>query len=378
LEVLMAYNYDPCNLREGGGIRYVHNLVHFLLKKNINLNIFCVELGKQENNKERLNIVNILSKSDSWWRFFINLMFKVPFIEITPSTIIHTHRSYFMLPFIFFCRDNPKVCTLHMKPIEFVKVEYPKYFNIINYFHKYVDSFCLDRIDKLLSISEDVKIAYENRYPQIKGKIRVVKGTGADIDKFKILNKDCIRKTYGLDPSDRIFFFAGRLEKIKNLDFLISSFKLIADERTKLIIAGNGTEKEKLNDLVGDLDLQSNVFFLGAVDPNKMPELYNCADITVLSSFSEASPNVLRESMACGTPFVSADVGDAKNLIISGVTGIIVESYDKKLFADSMIKMIEKVKKDPKLKEKCRKHIIQEFNFDEIGNEIYFVYNEFK
>jgi glycosyltransferase involved in cell wall biosynthesis len=56
------------------------------------------------------------------------------------------------------------------------------------------------------------------------------------------------------------------------------------------------------------------VRFVGAVRHDQLPDWYRAADVTALSSHSEGIPNVLRESLACGTPYVSTDVGGISEL----------------------------------------------------------------
>jgi glycosyltransferase involved in cell wall biosynthesis len=54
------------------------------------------------------------------------------------------------------------------------------------------------------------------------------------------------------------------------------------------------------------------------VPHDALPDWYRAADVTVLSSWSEGLPNVLRESLACGTPFVSTDVGSVREIAVAG------------------------------------------------------------
>jgi glycosyltransferase involved in cell wall biosynthesis len=62
------------------------------------------------------------------------------------------------------------------------------------------------------------------------------------------------------------------------------------------------------------MGLAPNIRFIGTVDSTGLPDWYRAADLTVLSSHSEGIPNVLRESLACGTPYVATRVGGIAEL----------------------------------------------------------------
>ena len=376
----MVYTYDPSKPREGGGIRYVHNLIKYLLKNNTNVTLLGVQLSeKQTFNHLRLNFIPILRGSDIWWIYFIKLMLKVPFLKFSDSAVIHTHRTYFMLPFIVFHRRNPKVCTLHMKPLEFVRVEYPQYSKFINKLHKIVESFCLGRIDILVAVNEDVKKAYEERYPWVRGKIRVVSGSGVDLKKFRPMDKKRIREKYGFNPEDRVILFVGRLEKIKNIDLLIQSFALVVRNipHAKLVIVGRGSERPRLERLVSSLNLKDKVIFMGEINPEKIPEIYNLSDVFALPSYSETGPAVIKEALACGIPVVSTDVGEVRKLIITNDIGKIVEKRDEYVFTEAIINIIDRLRKNSKKISKiCRKIAAQKLNFENIAINIIKIYKE--
>jgi len=263
-----------------------------------------------------------------------------------------------------------------MKPIEFVKIEFAKYYKIINIPHKIIDSFCLRRMDTLIAISEDVKLAYEERYPVLKGKIKKISGTGVEVDRFVILNKNKIRDEFKLSHDDVIILFAGRLEKIKNLSFLIKSFycSLKENQNFKLMIVGEGSERPYLEKLVFELDIEDKVIFLGQIDPMDMPKIYNCADITTLTSISEGSPTVLKESLACGTPVVTMNVGDSNKIISENGLGLVVMEFNEICFSNAIIKTLNYINNNSYIRQKCRSVILEKYSFEKIGNEIIEIY----
>lgn len=106
--------------------------------------------------------------------------------------------------------------------------------------------------------------------------------------------------------TDHTFLFVGRLKRVKNVPLLLEAFQRVL-QRTKaeLIIAGDGAERNQLEDLARQLQINHHVHFLGFVDP--CGPLYQHANTFVLSSDSEGFGNVLVEALMMGRTVVSTD-----------------------------------------------------------------------
>ena len=110
-----------------------------------------------------------------------------------------------------------------------------------------------------------------------------------------------------------------------------------------LLVAGRmgpRSYREYVEAMVKSLGLENNVRFLGYVQHNKLPLLYNAADLTVVPSYSEGGPLVTPESLACGTPVVATNVGgNPEHLSLAGLEKYIVDvvNYD---FSHNLAKAI--------------------------------------
>ncbi|EMK6845210.1 glycosyltransferase, partial [Vibrio cholerae] len=100
-----------------------------------------------------------------------------------------------------------------------------------------------------------------------------------------------------------------------------------------------------------------------------MPSVMSAFDVFVLSSaFGEAFPNVLNEAMACGTPCITTDVGDAA--LIVGDTGWVVPPKDPQALAKAMFEAIEEKQDNPQAwqarKKACRERIVNNFSIEKM------------
>lgn len=158
------------------------------------------------------------------------------------------------------------------------------------------------------------------------------------------LHKVCVQSNeYSVDfPFRNYILYVGRLSKVKNLGLLIESFNKIKKitHDYKLIIAGEGSEENHLKDLVGQLNLESSVLFVGSI-LNPYP-LIRRAKAIVLSSLSEAYPTILVESLALGKTIVSTPSPGALEILRHGELGYISDDFTTESFSKLLVKAIDK------------------------------------
>jgi glycosyltransferase involved in cell wall biosynthesis len=91
-----------------------------------------------------------------------------------------------------------------------------------------------------------------------------------------------------------------------------------------LLIAGNGPLRPDLEAKISALGLEGRVRLLGEVPHDRLTELYGAADCSILMSEREGWPNVLLESMACGTPVLATTVGGTPEIVTRPEAGILL------------------------------------------------------
>jgi glycosyltransferase involved in cell wall biosynthesis len=139
---------------------------------------------------------------------------------------------------------------------------------------------------------------------------------GVNRNMFSPGDRSSARATLDL-PADRpIVLWVGRMVPVKGLTHLLEAMATPSMRSVKavLVLVGDGPLRGSLEAQARRLGLGDSVRFAGSVDHAALPTWYRAADLTVLPSLSEGIPNVLMESLACGTGFVASDVGSIREV----------------------------------------------------------------
>lgn len=140
------------------------------------------------------------------------------------------------------------------------------------------------------------------------------------------------------DFPDKYIVHVGRFSKIKRHDILIKAFSLINDNTLKLVLVGDGEEKDNIIKLISELGLQNRVVLAG-FQRNPYPIIRN-AKALILSSESEGLPTVIIEALVLHTVVVSTDCMSGPREILGGC---LFDSLVKVNDIDNLSKMIEYV-----------------------------------
>ncbi len=120
-----------------------------------------------------------------------------------------------------------------------------------------------------------------------------------------------------LKPGERLAVWVGRMVGLKRVDMLIRACRLLKERGrpVRVCLLGEGPCRTAWEQLATAEGVADQIQFVGPVGHDRLADWYRAADFTVLCSESEGLPNVLRESIACGTPFVSTDVGSIREIV---------------------------------------------------------------
>jgi L-malate glycosyltransferase len=368
---LITVPIDPAFPTIGGIEAYSRNLLKYLSNSGINSILLGVSFTNITTTIDKVRFIPISrNRRISGYEYLFRLLIKTPFISIPESTIIYAQSPEFMLPFMFFHNKNPKLIHLHGNVLRANRAERLR---IISFLYGLVESFVLKHANLVIAADNITKEYYQQEYPWIYKKIRVIP-MAIDLSVFKLLERDCLRRQYGFKESDKVVMYLGRIAKEKNLGFLLRSFQFVLKSlpESELVFVGDGKDINNLQQLTKDLQL-TRVQFMGAQEPNKVPEILNCADVLVLCSISEGSPNVVKEALACGVPVVSTSVGDLPTIIVNDKIGKIVDADEEK-FAQAIIEILLNNQRESTRVE-CAS-VAANFNFDKTGAKITEIFRE--
>lgn len=187
-----------------------------------------------------------------------------------------------------------------------------------------------------------------------------------------------LRTEWGFDENVLLLGMVARFHPTKDHENLLAALSLLKKQQLPLhcLLAGYGMDaaNQQLIKWLDQYALQNEVILLG--QRNDISQIMNSIDIHVLSSYGEAFPNVLAEAMACGTPCVSTDVGDAAMII--GNTGWIVPPKSSELLAHSLkVALKEWQDKSAWLKRQqdARQRILERFSIERMVSTYHMVWN---
>jgi glycosyltransferase involved in cell wall biosynthesis len=148
-----------------------------------------------------------------------------------------------------------------------------------------------------------------------------------------------LRKKFHIASDERIIISVGRLSREKGHNDLVHAMALMREMdpalKIKLLLVGDGPERENLEATICDLLLNEEVVFIGHV--NDVAPFYSIADVLALPSHSEGSPNVLLEAMAAGLPIVATSVGGVPEIATSGENALLTVARQPHEFARGFI-----------------------------------------
>lgn len=183
---------------------------------------------------------------------------------------------------------------------------------------------------------------------------------GVDVKRLKRKgNKIQARKELGYDEYINIILAIGRLVEKKGFEYLIKSLPYVLKnhKNTKLIIIGDGSDKNKLVELSQKLDVESATDFKGKINHNDLSKFYEAADLYVAPSIRDPKGNfeshivALFEAIAAGLPVISTKLGVSNKYVIDGKNGYRVDEKDEKGLASAINSVLDSGEKNAMGKE---------------------------
>ena len=340
-KIVNIYNGYIASFDQGGGIKYIENLIKFQ-KKNFD-KIFLLSLGSGKKKIIKINGTTVnfypISKSHNWITFLFKLFFFLKSNKnIFSNCNYHIHRIYFA-PFIKIFKAKKIIVTIHTKTFDVFKHNYPYLKLLVPFFimiEKIILKYCIDELSFAGIFSMNL---YKFRHKKLKKKFWYLPP--------RFLFKKSNKSNYFKNENRKIVLVAGRLSvgkrpliALKLFSNAIRKDKYIRDN-FKLCFAGDGELLEDLKNFIKKNNLRKYILPIKKVKSSLMPQLYNSAHSVLFLSESEVNPFIIKESLSSGTPIFTTNVGTAKNLITDR-NGIIIPVNDPLLKLDEFINFLKK------------------------------------
>jgi glycosyltransferase involved in cell wall biosynthesis len=233
---------------------------------------------------------------------------------------------------------------------------------------------CRYWVDLLVTVSDDIRRSLGSRINP--GKIVTVHN-GVDLNRLNVTTSSRdIKHRLGVGENEILIGSAGRLMPVKGYEYLLEAVRIMSEKRrdVRLLLIGDGPERDTLKQAVVNLGLEDHVLFHGFT-PNTA-ELIKAMDIFVLSSLHEGISIALLEAMALGVPVVVTAVGGNREVITEGKTGLLVPSQDAGALASACLRLTDDVQLRETLSERERSLIKREYTCEVMAGKMHTLYRE--
>ncbi len=182
-----------------------------------------------------------------------------------------------------------------------------------------------------------------------------------------------LRSQCGFADGDFVVLFVGRLIEHKNIPTLLRAMSLLpelADELARpvrLMLAGDGPERQALAALTDALGLRETVQWLG--ERRDVPALMNACDTVVLPSWREGLSNVILEAMQAGKPVVASRTGGNTESVIPDQTGLLFDPADPQALAFEMLRLASDQPLADRLGSAGRERVAQTFALQTLAEQ---------
>lgn len=204
----------------------------------------------------------------------------------------------------------PVVTTLHGTDITLVG-KHASYAPVV--------TFSINESDGITAVSESLRQDTFNHF-DIRKEITVIHNF-IDLERFKKQAKEHFRKAISPD-GEKLIVHTSNFRKVKRVDDVIRIFHQIRENQpARLLLVGDGPEREKMEKLCRELKICDDVRFLGKLEA--VEEVLSVADLFLMPSEKESFGLAALEAMACEVPVISSNAGGLPELVVDGVCGFV-------------------------------------------------------
>lgn len=196
---------------------------------------------------------------------------------------------------------------------------------------------------------------------------------GVNLRSFQPIDREIARKLCGLRQV-KTGLFVGRADPIKGLDRLLSIIdELNSYDFQLVIVGGESTINNRLLSFMKSSQSGCIPILVGSVSYEEMSMYYNAADFCIIPSYYESFSLVALESLACGTPVVSTDVGGIKKIVGNSDFCQVVPRHAENTLLVAILRMIQHEQLDSNSREHLRA-LVTDYGWDKISQQLLALY----
>ena len=353
----------PYDIFSPGGVKeHVFGLSNFFKKKKISVKIIAPRTREIDSSDFILvgNSFKVPSGTGSWGRISFSLKEGEieEMLKREKFDLLHFHEP--LVPFlswrILLSSKTVNIATFHSAWEDGI--------SLISNFHFLLSPFARifgKKLGGLIAVSKIAKKCWQKFFPHRK---IVVIPNGIDCERFKSKRK---KKREG----EIRILFVGRIEKRKGLIYLLRALRRIKEEKWHLIVVGNGPRMLEAKAYVFLSGLEERVEFRGRVEEEKLPLIYQEADIACFPSIGgESFGIVLLEAMASSLPIVCfKNPGYQEVLKNYPCRECLVEIRDVESLSSALLGLIRSPRRRLKLGEWGRREV-KKYSWEEVGKKV--------
>lgn len=254
----------------------------------------------------------------------------------------------------------PLITTLHGTDITIVGSD-PSYKSVVD--------FSINQSDGVTAVSEYLRDETYSRF-DIKRDIRVIPNF-IDLNRFKKSNKNHFKRAICPD-GEKVVVHVSNFREVKRVPEVVSVFDRVLknDIQAKLLLVGDGPDRQRAQQRCRELGICNHVRFLGKQE--QVEEVLSIADLFLIPSGAETFGLAALEAMGCGVPVVSSNIGGLPEVNIHGETGFLCDLDDIDCMAEYSVKILTDKKLHKNLAQNARNHA-KLYELDKIVN----IYEEY-
>ena len=222
--------------------------------------------------------------------------------------------------------------------------------------------YSIERSDVVTAVS-DYLADYTRTEMGVERDIMVVPNA-VDHARFTPKGSPKLRQRYA-HPDEKLVVHVSNFRPVKRVEDVIRTFERVAEGvGARLLMIGDGPERQKALELAAELDIGGRVSFLGSFP--RIEDVLAISDLFLLPSIKESFGLAALEAMASGVPVVASRIGGIPEVVVDGETGFLCEPKDTAAMADAALKLLTNDDLHTRMSRAARVRAVEHFSENEI------------